>query len=107
MVKCKCINDKKKPSKIPANKWVKEGEEYTIIFTVVVLPQKKLAVQLAEIDFDESCAPFEYFMADRFAFTKDELDKLAKLIKDCNDTDFSMDELMNQTKINDRAADTN
>ncbi len=73
MVKCTCINDKNRPSKVPANKWVKEGNEYTIIFTIVVLPQKTLAVQLEEIDLDESCMPYEFFLANRFAFTQEEL----------------------------------
>ena len=104
MVKCICINDKNRPSKVPANKWVKEGNEYTIIFTIVVLPQKTLAVQLEEIDLDESCMPYEFFLANRFAFTKDELEKLIALIEECNDISLSIKDLLKQT--NERTADT-
>jgi len=99
MVECICINDKNRPKEIPANKWVKQGEPYTVIYTVTVLPQKQLAFHLAEIDLDESNLPYEYFLANRFAFTEENLLKLIELIKDCNDTDFSMDELLKQTEL--------
>jgi len=98
MVKCICINDKNRPSKIPQNKWLKEGEEYTIIFTLMVLPQKTLAVQLEEIDLDESCMPYEFFLANRFAFTKEELEKLIGFIEECTQVNMSIKELMKQTQ---------
>ena len=104
MVKCICINDKNRPSKIHQKKWIKEGQEYTVIFTLTVLPQKTLAFQLEEIDLDESCKPYEFFLANRFAFTKDELQKLIALIEECNDISLSIKDLLNQTY--ERAADT-
>lgn len=99
MVECICINDKNKPKEIPVNKWVKEGEKYTVIYTVTVLPQKQLAFHLAEIDLDESCNPYTYFLANRFAFTQENLLLLMQLIKDCSDTDFSLEELMEQSQL--------
>lgn len=99
MIECICIDDSKKPNQIPPNKWVKKGEKYHVIFTITVLPQKQLGVELSEIFLDETCKPFEYFLANRFAFTKDNLDKLNQLIKDCSDIDFSVDELMKQTEL--------
>jgi hypothetical protein len=99
MIKCICVDDAKKPNQIPENKWIKKGEEYHIVFTITVLPQKKLGVELYEITLDESCKPFEYFLANRFAFTKDNLEKLNELIKDCSDIEFSMDELMKETEL--------
>lgn len=104
MVKCICINDKNRPSKIPQEKWLKEGQEYTIIFTLIVLPQKTLAVQLEEIDLDESCMPYEFFLANRFAFTQEELDKLIAFIEECNHVSLSIKDLLKQT--NERTADT-
>jgi hypothetical protein len=98
MVKCICINDKNRPSKIPQEKWLKEGEEYTIIFTLIVLPQKTLAVQLEEIDLDESCMPYEFFLANRFAFTQEELEKLIAFIEECTQVNISIKELMKQTQ---------
>ena len=99
MVECICIDDKNRPKEIPVNKWVKEGNTYHIIYTVTVLPQKELGVVLSEIELTDNELPYEYFLARRFAFTEENLKKLIELIKDCNDTDFSMDELLKQTQL--------
>jgi hypothetical protein len=98
-IECICINDKNRPKEIPVNKWIKKDEKYTVIYTVTVLPQKQLAFHLAEIDLDESCHPYTYFLASRFAFTEENLLKLIELIKDCSDTDFSLTELLEQTQL--------
>ena len=99
MVECICINDANRPKQIPVNKWVKEGDLYNVIYTVRVLPQNKIGVHLQEIDLDESCMPYEYFLLNRFAFTLSGLEKLQQLIKDCTDTDFSLKKLMEQTEL--------
>jgi len=99
MVTCICINDKNKPRAIPKAKWLVKDQEYTVIFTTTVMPQKQLAVHLAEIELDETCFPYEYFLASRFAFTQENLLLLMELIKDCSDTSFSMDELLKQTQL--------
>jgi hypothetical protein len=104
MIKCICINDKEKPSKVPAHKWLKEGEEYTVIFTLVVLPQKTLAVQINEIDLDESCKPYSFFLANRFAFRTEDLERLIEFIKECTQVNMSIKDLLNQTY--ERTADT-
>jgi hypothetical protein len=64
----------------------------------VVLPQKTLAVQLEEIDLDESCMPYEFFLANRFAFTQEELEKLIDFIQECTQVNMSIKELMKQTQ---------
>lgn len=97
MIKCICIDDKNRPSKVPPTKWVKEGQEYTVIFTLVVLPQKTLAVQLDEIDLDESCMPYSFFLANRFAFRTEDLEKLTAFIEECTHVNMSIKELLNQT----------
>ena len=101
MVECICIDDKNRPKEIPANKWLAKGNKYNVIYTVVVLPQRQLAFHLEEIDLDETCKPYEYFLANRFAFTEDNLEKLMELIEDCNQTSFSIEELMTQTELAD------
>lgn len=98
-VECICINDSNRPKEIPAGKWVKEGEKYTVIYTVTVLPQKQLGFHLAEIELTDNELPYEYFLASRFGFTQENLQKLMELIKDCSDIDFSMDELLEQTQV--------
>jgi len=104
MIKCICINDKNRPSRVPENKWVKEGEEYTVIFTLVVLPQKTLAVQIDEVDLDESCRPYSFFLANRFAFRTEDLERLIEFIKECTQVNMSIKDLLNQT--HERTADT-
>lgn len=99
MLKCICINDKDRPSKIPETHWVKEGEEYTVLFAKFVLPQKTLGFQLNEIMLDEYCAPYEYFLANRFAFNKEDLQELIDFITHCNDISISMSELLEQTDV--------
>jgi hypothetical protein len=99
MIKCTCLNDKNKPSRIPEDKWLKNGQEYIIVFASYVLPQKELGFQLQGLDLDDSCSPYEYFLANRFGFTLEEFDKLIDFIKDCNDITISIKELMKQTNI--------
>ena len=99
MIACICIDDSRKPRMIPKNKWLVKDQEYHVIFTVTVLPQKQLAFHLAEIELDESCIPYEYFLASRFAFTQENLLLLMELIKDCSEITFNMDELLEQTEI--------
>lgn len=99
MIPCICIDDSRKPRAIPKDKWLVKDQEYHVIYTVTVLPQKQLAFHLAEIDLDESCKPYEYFLASRFAFTQENLLLLMELIKDCSETDFSIEELMEQTEV--------
>jgi nuclear transport factor 2 (NTF2) superfamily protein len=99
MIPCICINDKNRPKEIPVNKWIKEGQEYHVIYTVWSIPSNTLGLHLDEIWLDDCCPPYEFFKADRFAFTEENLKLLIELIKDCNDTDFSMDELLKQTTL--------
>lgn len=100
MIKCVCIDADDKPSKIPQHKWLEKNKEYTLAFTMTVLPQKQLAFQIEEIDLDDSCSPFTWFLASRFAFREEDLDKLAEFIQDCNQITFSMKELMKETNVN-------
>jgi len=99
MCKALCINNKNRPKEIPQNKWLKEGQEYEIIYTTLCKPQNKIGVHLAEIELDESCAPYEYWLISRFGFTEENLKLLQELIKNCNETDFSITELLEQTVL--------
>lgn len=98
MIECICINDENRPKEIPKDKWVKKGETYHIIYTVWSIPSKTLGVHLDEIALDDCCLPYEYFAANRFAFTHDNLLLLMQMIQDCNDMAFSIDELLEQTQ---------
>lgn len=99
MCKAIAINTKSKPKEISNSKWLEQDKEYEIIFTTLCKPQNEIGVHLAEIDLDESCAPYEFFLLNRFAFTEENLKLLQELIKNCNDTDFSIEKLLEQTVL--------
>lgn len=80
-IKAICIDDTNKPPQIPDHKWVKSGQEYTIIKVTVHPNQNDIqGCELSEISLDESCAPYEYFKISRFAIQKEDLTKLISLI---------------------------
>lgn len=99
MIECICIDDANRPEVVPLTKWLKKGNPYNIFYTVLVLPQKQIGVHLAEIELTEKELPYEYFLLSRFAFTEENFKLLIELIKNCNDTHFSMDELLKQTEL--------
>jgi hypothetical protein len=62
-----CINDSKRPSDIPVEKWIEKGKEYTVINVVRMVAQGNiLGFVLQEIDLSD-CFPYECFSASRFA----------------------------------------
>jgi hypothetical protein len=104
MVEVICVNDKNKPLEIPKRKWVVEGNTYHVTFTCVAftdieMTKRTLAFSLAEIELGENEHPYEYFNSKRFGITAENLLLLQELIKDCNKTDFSIDELMKETEL--------
>jgi hypothetical protein len=101
MIKCICIDDSLKPTSIPQHKWVKKGYEYTIIFAQYLLPQKEISVQLDEILLDETCAPYEYFLANRFAILEDDFQNFVELLSECNDVNVSIKELLEHERATD------
>jgi hypothetical protein len=71
MIKVVCLDDNNRPNEIPFSKWIKKGQEYTIVqFDWINQMNRILGVKLAEIDLS-SCFPYLYFRADRFAPTNE------------------------------------
>lgn len=104
MVEVTCIDDKNRPLEIPERKWLKEGQKYNVIFTCTAFldaehTKRTLAFSLAEIELTDNEMPYEYFSAKRFAISLENLLLLQQLIKDCEDTDFSIQELIEQTQL--------
>jgi hypothetical protein len=61
-----CINDANRPDGIPTSKWIKEGQEYSVILVMKMLVQGGiLGFKLEEINIDD-CFPYQYFAATRF-----------------------------------------
>ena len=86
MARATCIDDKNRPPEIPLSKWVKEGEQYNIIR--VCRGERyggQFVCQLMEIDLDESCAPYEFFMLKRFAIPIEDLQLLIDIIENGED----------------------
>ena len=62
-----CIDDSRRPSKVPVSEWVKEGEVYTITRIVRMgLQDNKFGVLLKEVKLSESSFPYELYDAERF-----------------------------------------
>lgn len=71
-MKVVCISDNNRPKQIPVEKWIKKGETYTVIATTMMnIQRNKIGVKLAEIELGQSCFPYEYFDADRFAIAEE------------------------------------
>lgn len=61
-----CINDSNRPNEIPLSKWIKKGNEYTIIDIIKCNIQGgKRALVLEEIDLS-GCEPYKGFDESRF-----------------------------------------
>ena len=61
-----CIDDSKRPEKIPDSQWVKKGETYTVIKAVKMgIQANTLGFELEELNLS-GCFPYEYYDAKRF-----------------------------------------
>jgi len=66
-MKAVCINNSNKPSKIPQNEWITEGETYTITRIVRMgLEKNKFGVLLKEVQLSSQSFPYELYDAARF-----------------------------------------
>ena len=65
-MKIMCINDKNKPQEIPTNKWVVNGEVYTLIGVQPLLSSNSMGFELAELTLGDECFPYHYFNPERF-----------------------------------------
>ncbi len=71
-----CINDKARPNEVPTSRWVKKDKEYTIFKIMLMKQQGGIAgVKLEELNNDD-LFPYTYFRLDRFAITKEELERM-------------------------------
>jgi hypothetical protein len=72
-LKVVCVNDAGRPNDVPTSRWVKKGENYTIIKVDKMLVQNSiLGCKLAEINNDD-LFPYTHFALSRFRpLTEDE-----------------------------------
>lgn len=80
MIPCVCIDDKDKPYVIPNTHWIKNGKLYHVVdIRVLVIQDRILGVELAEIDLKKLKISYHYFKLSRFAFTLEGLVALNQL----------------------------
>jgi hypothetical protein len=62
-----CIDSSNKPTKIPIEQWIKEGEVYTVVKVVKMgLQDGRYGVLLEEVQISADCFPYEYYDLNRF-----------------------------------------
>lgn len=64
--KVTCVNDGDRPNEVPASKWVKKGQRYTVIGYSLMHQQGIVGFLLEEVDLS-GCDPYRYFHSSRFA----------------------------------------
>jgi hypothetical protein len=78
-----CIDASNKPSKVPDNEWVIEGEVYTITRVVRMgLQDNKFGVLLKEVKLSSNSFPYELYDAERFL----PIDLLSKAFEETQET---------------------
>lgn len=78
-----CIDASNRPSKVPENEWVVEGEIYTITRVVRMgLQENKFGVLLKEVKLSTNSFPYELYDAERFL----PLDLLAGALEETRET---------------------
>lgn len=82
-VKCLCINNKNKPKEVLPQNWINEGTEYTINYVYYHPHQGIQGVTLNEVQTKSE--KYSSYRLDRFAFTKEGLDQLIELMKECTE----------------------
>ena len=84
-IHCICVDDADRPKEVPAKLWLKKDKEYHVTHIFQMVNQKGIkGCEIAEIDIGH-LKPYNSFRLDRFAFTKEGLDKLIELIKQCTE----------------------
>jgi hypothetical protein len=80
-----CINALNRPTKVPIEQWIKEGEIYTVMRIVrLALQQDKLGLLLKEIKMEDSCFPYEFYDGDRFAIIDEPLTTTKEVEKEAD-----------------------
>ena len=67
-----CIDDANRPNEVPANRWIKKDEKYTILKVAFMVQQNIYGCKLAEINNDD-LYPWSYFALNRFAVSKEDV----------------------------------
>ena len=85
-----CLDDQFRPNDIPTSKWVKKGNQYTVIKADRLLLQGgTIGFQLEELDLSD-CTPYNYFSASRFGIPVNLEIREEEMILEVVDSDMSL-----------------
>ncbi len=90
-----CIDDANRPPEIPAGKWVKKGQRYTVNKTHRSKTDNGLGFEIHSLGLDESNYPYNSIASKRFGIPMDQInanhEEAANAVKEL------MEELKHQT----------
>jgi hypothetical protein len=99
-VRCKCIDDSKRPKEIKPSLWIKKDQEYHITHIYWHPQQSIQGFEIAEIFLDDSCYPYVSFALKRFGILAEDLEKFKALLKDCSDlNDIDISNLIEEVNL--------
>lgn len=100
MIECVCIDAGSKPKEVHLGQWLQQGFKYHITHVYYQPKQGIQGCALKEVRLGKESAPYETYRLSRFAVTKDNLDKLMQMMKDCSElNDFDITELIRESEL--------
>lgn len=74
-MKCIAIDVNNRPNEVPVSRWIKQGQEYTIVKVMKMMNQGIYGVKLEELNNDD-LFPWSYFGLYRFGILVPEIEEL-------------------------------
>jgi len=101
MIECICIDASGKPKEIVAGEWIQKGFKYHITHIYRhPLQGDVLACALHEVRLTKKSKPYETYLLKRFAFTKDDFEKLKEMAQACSELDeLNIDKLLEVNEL--------
>lgn len=97
-VPCLCINNKNRPIEVLPQNWINEGTEYTINHIYYHSTQGVQGVLLDEVQTRSD--KYASYRLNRFAFRKEDLEKLISLLRDCTElNDVDINKLIEESQL--------
>ncbi len=99
-IKLVCLDDRNIPIGVPKSKYVKEGNEYTLLFIYWMPNQKCQGFELAEIEFGEDCGKYICYRGNRFGIRAEDLEAFLQMCKDCSQLDdLNIEQVLEETEL--------
>lgn len=100
MIECICVDGKDRPEEIPIHNWPVEKQKYHITHIFYHPMQGIQGCELKELKLGEESYPYGSYRLNRFAFTKENLEKLIQMMKDCSElNDVDINKLLRKSEV--------